>query len=341
MEPLIMPAKPEDSAAKAPVKETIFEFVLRDSLIKHITSTNDEVRERDKGWGAFFAKKAGLFDEKLAKAKQWVHEAWVIGDIETEKLKITHYMDYVEELNGLTYKGRGPREGKKLALTVNGRVGFASAPLGETDIARKTVASEQIDVLEQALNSTMDFYKATNTGHSGKLIEHAKKIVNQLFTLCSELDLLDKEYDREDPVCIYACAALMYLVQRVGTTDRLAIRKMEVVKESYMKFGAKLSDLRELDQRRQQPPRKGFDEVLTEIESVCRQNKEACDESRVAGKLPVSVAMLVSVNLPFSLTPSEGHLGRVMGWAMTEVKALKEAALAETEESTHVASMTH
>ncbi len=324
-----MPLRPVPPAQAEETTPTIFEFLVKNLLIRHITSTNQKLETR--GASNFWRLKTALSftDNVLAEHKQRVHEAWVAGNFRDEdQMKNPAYekrMGELEAVSKLTYHANAVNKdlrGKPINLTK--REGFAKKNLGALDEERKQAALKEVSILHDALKSLIEHRKAPNDGHTPDLIKKAEGIINALYTFCSELNILDKPYDKTDPLDIFACAALIYLVKRQNAPERLPQQKRDIVYTAYKRAAGTLKVFRGSEEATFEQ-KAGFDDILLAIEEVKSKNVDACSDNSFVGKVPLSVMMFITVNLPFKVTPGEGSLKEIMNWAEIEVSNLKEA----------------
>lgn len=285
--------------AASPSDKTFFFLLIREVLTSHLKRVRDTANARDQGWKSFF------IDKKLSQKKQ----------------------DVIDEFISGVPKGgiKPPQQG--LADFLPSKTDQETKQFFVDKVAGKKSEDAQkvlIPGLSQQLSSAVAVHGCSNAGSSDEAVRVAKQKINDVYSFCSDLGLLNQDFDENDPLHIFAYGTVLYLSMRSESAETLTKSKCSALIDEYNLLNETVASIRASDKGN-----RCHKHILAAVAHMKSKNSDLCEESAWGFKVPFTVAFATIAQVPFSYKPSDGELGSIMGYVEEMVKKLEKRDLEE------------
>lgn len=254
-------------------------------LVYHFGEVVHSARAKDEGYGGL----GGLFRGKgLSEDKQ------TIGN------------DTINKLHALNYE--------QLSRDFQA----ANSPMSFDEYTRFKLR-EIIEDYDTRIGAAIKKHQPKNKGNSIEAVNQAKKLLMDIEQFCKDMELWEKAYDENDPLCILQYQVALYVCSKLNTTDSFGAKKAALARDELAKITSNYNEMTNADRLKKiKFIKEGIRTILNENELLCAKNPQGLD-------LPINMSLL-TFNLSPQFIPSLGTLEKMVQAALDKVEKLNTSA---------------
>lgn len=190
---------------------------------------------------------------------------------------------------------------------------------------------------EKKIQDTIKKAEVTNLGSSEDAVSEASKIIEKTKSICQELQIYNRNYEKSNPLKVFQMQVSDYLCSKIN------IKKNEILtKEKMAMVKVILDDSINGFERAKGFPIEQLKHIRTYVEKAIVDNQKLCKSKKTGIPLPFSNPLgnplsAISVGLNFfnikvSLTPDEGYLKDCLDIAMSKLNKIEKTIVKQAQD---------